>query len=234
MDDLPKDYPRNICAYCGISADLTDDHVPPKNLFPTPRPSSLITVSACENCHSETSKDDEYFRIKICIRYDAGNHSSARANWDSIFRSLKRKEAAGLKKSFISDIRNIPLYTPHGLYAGKGIEYKVDLERFRNVVERTIRGLYFTESKHPLGLNNEVRVYCNEDLELQPHIILDQIKQTILNPIENKTPKVIGNNVFLYRHQIVDENPKFSVWVVLFYRKVPFFCMTGPQRNIYV
>lgn len=233
MCELPKDYPRNICAYCGTSENLLKDrdHVPPKNLFPRPRPNNLITVAACKNCHTGTSKDDEYFRIKLCLRDDAGNHSSARANWDSIFRSLKRDEAAGLKKSFLSDLHNIHLYTPSGLYAGKGVAYDVDLERLRKVAERTIRGLYFAESKQPLGLNNEVHVYCNEDLELQPPKVLDQLKLTILNPIATKCPKVIGNNIFLYRHQIMEENPIFSVWVVSFYGKVPFFGMTGPQRN---
>ena len=231
MCELPRAYPRDICAYCGTSENLDTDHVPPKNLFPKPRPNNLITVSACKNCHSETSKDDEYFYIKLCLRDDVGTHPSARANWDSIFRSLKRDEAAGLKETFLSDLHNIHLYTPSGLYAGKSVVYNVDLERLRKVVKKTIRGLYFAESKQPLGLNNEVRVYCNEDLELQPPDVLDQLKLTILNPIEMKCPKVIGDNIFLYRHQIIKDNPIFSVWVVSFYGKVPFFAMTGPQQN---
>jgi 5-methylcytosine-specific restriction endonuclease McrA len=58
---------KKTCAYCGSPTDLTRDHVPPKNLFPLPKPVNLITVPACKKCHSETSQDDEYFRVKILL-----------------------------------------------------------------------------------------------------------------------------------------------------------------------
>lgn len=234
MCKLPKDYPRDICAYCGTPNDLKieDDHVPPKNLFPKPRSNkhNLITVPSCNECHSGTSKDDEYFRIKLCLRNDVGSNLSARANWDSIFRSLKRKDATGLQKSFFSDLHNINMKTASGLYAGKGLMYDVDLNRICKVMERTVRGLYFAELKKPLGLNNEAHVYFDEELEQCArenfHVI-----ETILNIFATKEPKVIGNNIFLYHHQIMDENPIYSVWVGIFYGVFPFFCMTGHQRN---
>lgn len=231
MTRLPHNYPRNICAYCGATENLTDDHVPPRNLFPKPRPSYLITVPACTNCHSNTSKDDEYFRINLCLHEEAGDHPSAKANWGSIFRSLKRAQAKGLKKQFIKDIHNVQLRTASGLYLGNKVAYDVDLGRIRNVVERTIRGLYFAECSLPLGFDNEIEVYTNEDLELQNSDILDQLKRDIVNPLAAMTPKSIGDNVFLYRHQIIQEIPILSVWIVSFYEKVPFLCMTGPMRS---
>jgi len=212
MNRLPRDFPRNICAFCGSSDDLRDDHVPPKNLFPKPRPNDLITVPAYANCHSSTSKDDEYFRIKICFRNDAGNHPGARANWGSILRSLNREQAKGFRKQRTG--------------------YNVDLNRVRRVVERTVRGLYFAESGNPLGLNNEVRVYSNDDLEGQAQDVIDQLRQMVLTPLVTYSPKVIGNNVFLYRHHIIEENPVCSVWGVSFYEQVPFLAMTGPTSQI--
>lgn len=50
------------CIYCGATEDLTDDRVPPKNLFPRPRPQSLITVLACRACNGWPAKDDEETR----------------------------------------------------------------------------------------------------------------------------------------------------------------------------
>jgi hypothetical protein len=176
--------------------------------------------------------DDEYFRIKICLRNDVGNHPSARANLNPIFRSFLRQHAIGLRKQILSDLRNVQLKTPAGLYIGKRLGYDVDLSRIRRVVERTVRGLYFAESGNPLGLNNEVHVYANEDLELQPQHVLEQLTQTILTPLATFPPKIIGNNVFLYRHQIMKENPIFSVWAVSFYGQVPFLAMTGPPSQI--
>jgi len=217
----------NICAYCGSSDNLTDDHVPPKNLFPKPRPNNLITVPACANCLSSTSKDDEYFRIKMCFRDDVGKHPSARANLDPIFRSLTRKKATGLRKQFLSDIRYVELKTPAGLYLGKRLGYNVDVTRIHRVVERTVRGLYFTESGNILGLNNEVRVYLNEDLQEQPQNVIDQLRKTIIAPLATYPAKVIGNNVFLYRYHIAKDNPLVSVWGLSFYGKVPCLAMTG-------
>jgi hypothetical protein len=66
-----------MCVFCGSETCLTKDHVPPKSLFPKPRPDNLITVYSCDNCNLGTAKDDEYFRLMTTIREDALNHPAA-------------------------------------------------------------------------------------------------------------------------------------------------------------
>ncbi|CAG1770649.1 hypothetical protein BAC3_01229 [uncultured bacterium] len=227
MPSLPTNFLRDMCAYCGSRDNLDSDHVPPKNLFLKPRPTNIITVPACPVCHSGTSKDDEYFRLKLCLRSNASEHPKAKAIWNSIFRSLNRKEATGLRSSFLSDIRRVRLHTQAGLYIGSTLAHDVDVNRIRRVVERTVRGLYFAESCNPLGLSNEVSIYTNEDISADK---LDELNQTILTPLAAVAPKVIGDNVFLYRFHIENENPVYSVWGLSFYAKVPFLCFTGPHR----
>jgi hypothetical protein len=223
---------KHICAYCGSVDKLTIDHVPPKNLFPKPRPPDLIKVLACIRCHSHTSKDDEYFRIKICMKDDVKSHPATSTVLDTVFRSLLKSNAAGLRKRVLSDMQWVNLRTTSGLYIGRRFGYSVDLNRIRSVLERTIRGLYFVELGKPLGLNNEVRVFTDGDIELQPNDVLEQLKQGILKPLSTCSPKVIGNGVFSYRHQIVKENPLLSVWLLLFYGGFPALAMTGPLRQI--
>ena len=58
---------RSRCIYCGTTEQLTADHVPPKNIFPEPRTSDLITVPACERCNKSYELDDEYFRAAITV-----------------------------------------------------------------------------------------------------------------------------------------------------------------------
>jgi hypothetical protein len=229
MTDIPIDYPRDICAYCGSTGKLNSDHIPPQNLFPGPRPNTIITVPACESCHCNTSKDDEYFRLKVCLRHDAGKNPKARANWHSILRSLKRKEAKGLRRSFFSDFCEVKLQTPAGLYIGNRLGYDVDLIRIRRVVERIVRGLYFAEHCKPLGLDNEVRIYTIEDLHNESAKIIEDLNQTILLPLAAIAPKIVDNKVFFYRFHIPRENPAYSIWVLFFYNHVPFLCMTGPR-----
>ena len=58
------------CVYCGERRTLSRDHVPPANLFSTPRPSNLVTVPCCDACNNAASKDDEYFRLAITAGID--------------------------------------------------------------------------------------------------------------------------------------------------------------------
>lgn len=208
---------------------MAKDHIPPQLLFPTPRPANLITVPVCCDCHFGTSKDDEYFRLKISLRHDAASRPEARENWSAVFRSLGKREATGLRNSFFTDIRTIQLHTPAGIYVGRALGYDVDMDRIRRVVERTIRGLYFTERHSPLGLTNEVRVYTNEDLQEQAKEALNVLTKNVLLPLAAQTPKVIGNDVFSYRFHISNEAPIHSVWALVFYGAVPFLCLTGPR-----
>jgi hypothetical protein len=49
------------CIYCGSTTEPTRDHVPPRAVFPKPRPKNLLTVPACRACNSAAAADDEYF-----------------------------------------------------------------------------------------------------------------------------------------------------------------------------
>ena len=133
-----------------------------------------------------------------------------------------------MRRSFLSDLWNIQLRTPAGLYTGNRLGYDVDLARIRKVVERIVRGFYFAEFCEPLGLNNVVKVILNEDLQNAPKDFLEELNQTILLPLASMDTKVIGDNIFIYRyHRFVKENPIFSVWGLSFYGHVPFLCFTG-------
>jgi hypothetical protein len=59
------------CYLCRDEDHLTSDHVPPKNLFPTPRPANLITVPCCRKCNESFSGLDEQFRAFITAAADA-------------------------------------------------------------------------------------------------------------------------------------------------------------------
>lgn len=207
---------------------MTDDHVPPKNLFAKPRP-HLIVISACGECHSSTSKDDEYFRLTVCMSEGAGGHPKARANWESILRSLKRENAVGFQRSFVSSIELIRVHTPGGLYLGERLAYDVDLNRLRRVVERTVRGLYFAEYRHPLGPANDVQIHPKEDFDNAEPDLKKELVQTILRPLTLREPTIIGENVFSYWFHIAPEEPELSVWALTFYDSVHFLCFTAPH-----
>ena len=70
------------CIYCEENLGLTRDHIPPKELFPNPRPSNLITVPCCERCRSEQSLDDEYFITIVANSGRSQYHPAANKLWN--------------------------------------------------------------------------------------------------------------------------------------------------------
>jgi hypothetical protein len=58
----------NEKCYCCNENTISREHIPPKCLFLTPRPSNMITVPSCQKHIFAKSKDDEYF-IRVRVRF---------------------------------------------------------------------------------------------------------------------------------------------------------------------
>ena len=65
-----------LCALCGVNQASTRDHVPPKAIFPKPRP-PLITVPACFECNNSASDLDDLFKVYLSM-HAAENNEIAR------------------------------------------------------------------------------------------------------------------------------------------------------------
>jgi hypothetical protein len=196
-------------------------------LFPKPRP-QLITVPACKRCHSPTHNDDGYFYQRVCINADAGGHPDAKRNLRPIMNSLQRPQFQGMAKTLMKDLREVWLRTPSGIYTERAQAFDVDLNRIFRVVERTVRGLFFAETKKRLDPAYCVRVESNDTLSRQAPDLLEHITRTILTPLSLRPAKVIGNEVFVYRYAITAEDPNASAWALTFYGNVPFLATTAP------
>jgi hypothetical protein len=209
---------------------VTHDHVPPRVLFPKPRPNDLITVPACLECNRASSKDDEYFRLKICMSAQVKDNPDARWGRDEVFRSLERPQAGGLRASFLADTYKVDLVTPAGLYVGRTFTYDVDLQRLFRVAARTVKGLFFHETGRMLGAHYGVRVHSDDTLRDAPRADLQELAQTITLPLAKKQAKAIARGAFAYRFHICEEDPNVSVWALTFYGHVTFLCFTGPVK----
>ncbi|MBI5932341.1 MAG: hypothetical protein HY867_01435 [Chloroflexi bacterium] len=234
MTKISQSITAKRCVYCGSAENVTDDHIPPKNIFPKPRPTNinLITVPACKKCNSSFSNDDEYFRLKLCISEHVGNHPDALANQNVIFRSLRKPEAKGLRKSFMGDLQRVQLRTRGGIYLGQTYIFDVDLKRIFSVIERIVRGLYYVETSTILSQEYEVDVHSDDTLKDESPELIEELRQKILTPLSEIPPKIIGNKTFMYRFHITEEEPIFSVWALTFYGQANFLSLTGPRREI--
>lgn len=101
------------CYLCGSTENLTRDHIPPKGLFPKPRPSNLYTVPCCYSCNNGAAKEDEYFRVATSSLINA--HPTGQTTFDRVVESTLpsgriKKEIADLS----SLVETVTLRTDNG------------------------------------------------------------------------------------------------------------------------
>ena len=79
------------CPYCREQlrhCDSERDHVPPKGLFPHPRPSNLLTIRCCPKCHDSLSQGDE--PLKAMGGLGVFRNNDAHQLVDGVYRGLDR------------------------------------------------------------------------------------------------------------------------------------------------
>ena len=222
------------CVYCGKYGELTIDHIPHKSLFAKPRPSNLVKVPCCRECHSgnkQVSLDDEYLRTVLTLRSDVGDHSDVKQILPTVIRSLKSPERVGFKKTILQSMRQIQMVSKSGLVVGMKPGYQVDHIRVGNVIKRIIRGLFYHEKGYRLPDEYAIAVYAETDVEAFDADTKQTLIDTIIHPILANEPKVIGNIVFSYRIANVHEGPKeASAWIIAFYGRISFLCLLMPEQ----
>ncbi len=228
--------PEWVCVYCGLEdpdvRDRTRDHVPPKNLFPEPRPSDLITVPCCRQCNGSASEDDEYFRFVLTSRIDTSDHPEAEKVRPRIFRSLQRPEATGFSDLLREIMIDVDVHTPSGIYVGKGAGIKISHERLNRVADRIVRGLYWHTFE--VRLPRDWTTVCRSDaiLTVNDEDMQGKIATVYGQMIERPPVRVIGNHVFEYWYQVAEDCEYSTAWLLRFYRSMNFICGTIPVSSL--
>ena len=105
----------NICVICGKHPTTSRDHIPPRCIFPKPRPSDLITVPACDGCNNKLSGLDEEFKVAIGLQAGHGPKGEHLFR-DQTCRTIDHNRR--LRRQLMADTQEIELRTPEGLFMG--------------------------------------------------------------------------------------------------------------------
>jgi hypothetical protein len=200
------------CVYCGVNPGLTADHVPPKGLFPEPRPSNLITVPCCEACRTEQN-DDEYFKNMIVLRRDVSTNPLGRRLVESVEKALTRPESRPFTTNLLRSVQLVEIRTLAGLYLGRAATYTADTRRLDRVMRRTLLGLYFHETQTRLPDSHDAKVFS---LAAFPELDSDQqaiLQRTVTLGMSGKL-RALGDGVFVYAFQGI-QRPALHRVVVL-------------------
>jgi len=200
-----KKQKSKICSICGKKPATTRDHIPPKGIFPKPRPSDLITVPACRSCNKSTSDPDEVFKVFIGV---AGGHGveGERMFKDQTIQTLQHNER--LKREIASTLRDVWVKTPAGIILGKKPAVLLNSKVHNQIIEKMIRGLHFHHTGNILG--------DQADISINWHYSLTE---KIYNMSINWLTGVVGNGQFIYKFFTHPDEPLASVWIFQFFNR---------------
>jgi hypothetical protein len=186
---------RAHCAYCG-APKVSEDHVPPKNLFPTDR-TNLITVPACYEHNGNRSGLDEEFRNYIATH--VGNETP---NTQELFQKTIR----GVTRN-----KKLQRWWPDL----SGFEVKIESASFRPMIEWITRGLYW-------HVYRGERIATN----IQMHVGKLRNGEWLREFVSDMNRFRVGGDQFLCAYNRMDDYPTVSIWVYVFHCRIIAMAMT--------
>lgn len=218
------------CIYCGSAQALTDDHIPPKTLFPKPRPSNLITVRSCRTCNEGASKDDEYFRLMISMRHDTGDHPAVKQILPSIYRSLQKPAKKGFQQALFKSMKEMDVVSTGGIYLGTTQGYDVNFARLDRVALRITTGLFYHHFGERLPSGFRITAYSTDGLKDLDTGAKSRVID-LFDKVTRNQPHIFGEGVFVYWYQPVQGQNPIGAWVLAFYERVGFLCLVTPNEK---
>ncbi len=220
------------CVYCHSSEDVSRDHIPPRSLFPKPRPSNLITVPCCRNCHEKLTEKDEYFRNFLIFSPQCRGHVAARQLQKSGLRSLQDPNAGELSNPLFNfRNRRWPGNLLSSLPFDYGASVAPDDERIEAVIERIIVGLFWKETDKYLPLDYSVDVVGSYDSTYMEW----QVQQSVRRLQNEEAPADIGEGVFQYWWSWAEPTQPGethrSDWMLQFYEGTTFLCRVARHQE---
>jgi hypothetical protein len=221
-----SDLEIGICTYCGKSGPTTYDHVPPKNLFPKPRPSNLRTVPSCLSCNQGASDDDEYFRLMLAMSNDLAGNPHLDKVRPIALGALERPEHARLKRAIELTRSKIVLFSPTGDVAGHQETYAANTTRLDNVVSRTAAGWYFII----FGQRAEPEMMVGSQLESEVRFNNEPLLLDTRDLLASQPPRVSYPGIYEARILVDTDNRAESFWWHTFYDNLNFISAIMPKR----
>lgn len=205
------------CYLCGGPDADTNDHVFPKSLFPKPRP-TLLTAPACRNCNQSLSLDEEYFRAFVLA--STYPHPQAKKLWiGPLRRSLTRTPK--FKQMLASQLRSYEAHTSDGRHLGRVDAFFGETNRIDRVLEKMVRGLYL---RHVGDAISRDVVFQHSQVTLSN---CDRVPWDLIDPM----PTIPVGDCVVYRFGIAEDDPRHSMWVLLFYERSCFIVTTSARTS---
>jgi len=208
------------CVYCGREGPITDDHIPPKCIFPEILHKSLLKIPSCTGCNNGSSKDDEYLRTIIVLSARTHRDEALEQVTSRTVRSLVRAEASGFREGILTGLREMFAQNERGVFVPATFG-RVDLTRLDRVITRIIKGLFYAENSYRLPDDYKVVNYSAAGLTQVPEGIALTLAANVSATMETSM-KLVGGPQFAFWSQYESADPRHSSWVIAMYRTHSF------------
>jgi hypothetical protein len=139
---------------------------------------------------------------------DAGVSEAGRELWNEKLHRMYEKNK-GLRRRIVGNLRPVDIRLPSGVYLSEGWGIQLEHARLLNVVEKTIRGLYYFEFAERLPTN----------LEFISHFVRSENEMSPIMPVSDKLRygSRQWEGIFEYRFNRATERSDASIWLLRFY-----------------
>jgi len=197
---------RQVCVLCGKRSATTQDHVPPKGIFPKPRPNDLITVPACFSCNHGASRQDEIFRVNLSLHAGV-DAPDTKALWENhALRTVKHNRR--LRRKLVSGMRPVYVKSTGGIILRKEGGVLWDSVAHDSVINRIIRGLYFHHYGSILPPESRIKVNWHR-------LLTKEMEEE--SRARGWAHESIAGGHFQYRYGRSEINQVQSIWLFQFY-----------------
>ena len=203
------------CIYCGAPG-VTSDHVPPKLIFPKAHRNQLMTVPACVACNNSFASDEQYFQAVLLLG-SCGKTPAGAAVWrESLARAYATQ--VGLQKRIAGSIQHQNHFSPAGLLLGLAEWVRFDQDRFRNVIVKIVRGLYYLEYAMPISAD---AVFAATRIHRRELALALSAQRRMLRDGKRSWP-----GIFRYECNRLASDARGSMWALYFYDTEIFWAIS--------
>jgi hypothetical protein len=200
---------------CGQAKVCSRDHVPPKCIFPRPRPSDLVTVPACAACNMQRSGLDE--RFKVFLGLTVGYHLEGDASYRGpIQRTLAHN--GRWRSDILTSTQCVLIRDPVNLASQSALAVPLDRTAHDTVVERTVRGLYFHHKGKILGKQYPLRVKWLRVLD-------DELFRASIG----WNTGTLGDTALVCKYSTSVDDPNMTAWVLQWFQKTWSVVLSNPD-----
>lgn len=204
-----------MCSYCGERIATDNEHVFPRNLYPTSKVKSRVqrlTIPSCNDCNKGWSDDETHFRNVLAL---AGEPNEARRElWETtIRRSFEKIDGARRLRDLIECMRPVEI---NGEIRHK--VYPAQDDRVVRIVKKIIRGL--CHHHRVMSAVSEGRVW----IDILKYPIPDDF-------LSQMTYDHREQDIAEYQYQVLCESGIHSAWLITFFQRVTFIGMVSLSED---